>query len=158
MNKKIYIPFILISIIFINNCVFTPKYANYEGINFQIEIDKFTGDRELNNFLKSKLKRYNNKKNKKLNILTLDLNSKFERNSIAKNTKGEVTKYELKAIVNITLKFDDETRVIVLTEKFKIDKIEDSVEQNNYIIIVKKDFADQIVDKLIFDIRTKENK
>ena len=93
-----------------------------------------------------------------MNILTLDLNSKFERNSIAKNTKGEVTKYELKAIVNITLKFDDETRVIVLTEKFKIDKIEDSVEQNNYIIIVKKDFADQIVDKLIFDIRTKENK
>ena len=158
MNKKIYIPFILITIIFINSCGFTPKYANYEGINFQIEIDKFTGDRELNNFLKSKLKRYNNKKNKKLNILTLDLNSKFERNSIAKNTKGEVTKYELKAIVNITLKFDDETRVIVLTEKFKIDKIEDSVEQNNYIIIVKKDFADQIVEKLIFDIRTKENK
>ena len=31
----------------------------------------------------------------------------LERNSIAKNTKGEVTKYELKAIVNITLKFAD---------------------------------------------------
>ena len=63
MIKKICISLILITIPFIYSCGFTPKYANYEGINFQIEIDKSTGDRELNNFLKSKLKRYNNKKN-----------------------------------------------------------------------------------------------
>ena len=79
MIKKICISFILITIPFIYSCGFTPKYANYEGINFQIEIDKFTGDRELNNFLKSKLKRYNNKKNEDLEILSLDLNSKFEK-------------------------------------------------------------------------------
>ena len=158
MIKKICISFVLITIPFIYGCGFTPKYANYEGINFQIEIDKFTGDRELNNFLKSKLKRYNNKKNEDLEILSLNLNSKFERNSIAKNTKGEITKYELKAIVNITLKFEDKTREMVFYEIFKIDKIDDTVEQNNYILIVKKDFADQIIDKLIFDIRTKGNK
>ena len=158
MIKKICISFVLITIPFIYGCGFTPKYANYEGINFQIEIDKFTGDRELNNFLKSTLKRYNNKKNEDLEILSLNLNSKFERNSIAKNTKGEITKYELKAIVNITLKFEDKTREMVFDERFKIDKIDDTVEQNNYILIVKKDFADQIIDKLIFDIRTKGNK
>ena len=92
-----------------------------------------------------------------MEILSLDLNSKFERNSIAKNTKGEVTKYELKAIVNITLKFENKTREMIFDERFKIDKIDDTVEQNNYILIIKKDFADQIIDKLIFDIRTKGN-
>lgn len=158
MIKKICISFILISIPFIYSCGFTPKYANYEGINFQIEIDKSTGDRELNNFLKSKLKRYNNKKNKDLEILSLDLNSKFEKNSIAKNTKGEITKYELRAIVNINLIFENKTREVIFDERFKIDKIDDSVEQNNYILIIKKDFANEIIDKLIFDIRTNENK
>lgn len=158
MIKKICISFILITIPFIYSCGFTPKYANYEGINFQIEIGKSTGDRELNNFLKSNLKRYNNKKNEDLEILNLDLNSKFEKNSIAKNTKGEVTKYELKAIVNITLIFENKTREVIFDERFKIDKIDDSVEQNNYILIIKKDFANEIIDKLIFDIRTNGNK
>lgn len=158
MIKKICISFILITIPFIYSCGFTPKYANYEGINFQIEIGKSTGDRELNNFLKSKLKRYNNKKNENLEILSLDLNSKFEKNSIAKNTKGEITKYELKAIVNITLIFENKTREVIFDERFKIDKIDDSVEQNNYILIIKKDFANEIIDKLIFDIRTNGNK
>ena len=158
MVKKICISFILITIPFIYSCGFTPKYANYEGINFQIEIGKSTGDRELNNFLKSKLKRYNNKKNENLEILSLDLNSKFEKNSIAKNTKGEITKYELKAIVNITLIFENKTREVIFDERFKIDKIDDSVEQNNYILIIKKDFANEIIDKLIFDIRTNGNK
>ena len=158
MIKKICISFILITIPFIYSCGFTPKYANYEGINFQIEIGKSTGDRELNNFLKSNLKRYNNKKNEDLEILNLDLNSKFEKNSIAKHTKGEVTKYELKAIVNITLIFENKTREVIFDERFKIDKIDDSVEQNNYILIIKKDFANEIIDKLIFDIRTNGNK
>ena len=158
MTKKICISFILITIPFIYSCGFTPKYANYEGINFQIEIDKSTGDRELNNFLKSKLKRYNNKKNEDLEILSLDLNSKFEKNSIAKNTKGEITKYELSAIVIITLTFENKTREMIFDERFKIDKIDDSVEQNNYILIIKKDFANEIIDKLIFDIRTNGNK
>ena len=158
MIKKICISLILITIPFIYSCGFTPKYANYEGINFQIEIDKSTGDRELNNFLKSNLKRYNNKKNEDLEILNLDLNSKFEKNSIAKNTKGEDTKYELKAIENITLIFENKTREVILDERFKIDKIDDSVEQNNYILIIKKDFANEIIDKLIFDIRTNGNK
>ena len=158
MIKKICISLILITIPFIYSCGFTPKYANYEGINFQIEIGKSTGDRELNNFLKSNLKRYNNKKNKDLEILSLDLNSKFEKNSIAKNTKGEITKYELRAIVNITLIFENKTREVIFDERFKIDKIDDSVEQNNYILIIKKDFANEIIDKLIFDIRTNGNK
>ena len=158
MIKKICISFILIIIPLVYSCGFTPKYANYEGINFQIEIGKSTGDRELNNFLKSNLKRYNNKKNEDLEILNLDLNSKFEKNSIAKNTKGEVTKYELKAIVNITLIFENRTREVIFDERFKIDKIDDSVEQNNYILIIKKDFANEIIDKLIFDIRTNGNK
>ena len=47
---------------------------------------------------------------------------------------------------------------MIFDERFKIDKIDDSVEQNNYILIIKKDFANQIIDKLIFDIRINGNK
>ena len=41
-------------IFFLTNCGFTPVYQNYTNINYSIEQVDYTGDRELNNFLKSK--------------------------------------------------------------------------------------------------------
>ena len=41
-------------LIFLSNCGFTPIYLNNKNINFSIEQVNYTGDRELNNFLKTK--------------------------------------------------------------------------------------------------------
>ena len=37
-------------------------------------------------------------------------------------------------------------------EEFKIDNIEDNVEENNYIRIIKRNFAEIISEKLILNI------
>ena len=42
-------------IFFLTNCGFTPVYQNNTNINYSIEQVDYTGDRELNNFLKSNL-------------------------------------------------------------------------------------------------------
>ena len=152
MKKKI---FLLIIILFLNNnCGFTPKYAGYGGINYDLNINKISGDRELNNFIKSQLKRYESKKEDGLEVIYIDMESKFEKKAIARNTKGNVTKFDLVAQVEVTLKSKDVTKKLTVKDNFKIDKIEDSVEESNYILIVKKDFAERIMDKLIFYIRT----
>ena len=54
--KKL-IPFFLI-IIFLNNCGYTPQYALNKNVNFTIDLVEISGDREFNNFLKTRLKRY----------------------------------------------------------------------------------------------------
>ena len=52
---------IILSIIFfLTNCGFSPIYLKNENRNFSIEKVIYTGDRELNNFLKSNLKNYKN--------------------------------------------------------------------------------------------------
>ena len=82
------------------------------------------------------------------------MESKFEKKAIARNTKGNVTRFDLVAQVEVTLKTKDFTKQLTIKDNFKIDKIEDSVEESNYILIVKKDFAERIMEKLIFYIRT----
>ena len=152
MRRKI---FLLIIILFLtNNCGFTPKYAGYKGINYDLDLNKISGDRELNNFVKSQLKRYENKKESEIEIITIDIESKFEKKAIARNTKGNVTRFDLIAQVEVTLTLEDITKKLTINDNFKIDKIEDSVEESNYILIVKKDFAKRTMEKLIFYIRT----
>ena len=152
MKKKIYL---LIIILFLNNnCGFTPKYAGYKGINYDLSIDKMSGDRELNNFIKSQLRRYENKKESEIKIINIDIESKFEKKAIARNTKGNVTRFDLITQVELILSSKDFTQKLTIRDNFKIDKIEDSVEESNYILIVKKDIAERIMEKLIFYIRT----
>ena len=55
---------ILIFLIFlaVNNCGYTPIYKLNENLNFKISKITFEGDRLINNYLDSKFKRYNEKK------------------------------------------------------------------------------------------------
>jgi len=152
MKKKIFL--IIIIFFFTNSCGFTPKYAGYGGINYNLNINEVSGDRELNNYIKSQLRRYENKKTSELQIIDIDIVSNFEKKAIARNTKGNTTRYNLVAKVEVALISKKHTKKLAFTENFKIDKIEDSVEENNYILIIKRDFAKRIIDKLIFDIRT----
>ena len=43
-------------IFFLSNCGFTPIYLKNTDVNFSIEQINYTGDTELNNFLKTNLK------------------------------------------------------------------------------------------------------
>ena len=53
---------IILIFMFLNSCGFTPLYTNNSDVNFSIEQVNYTGDRELNNFLKTNLNKYKNEK------------------------------------------------------------------------------------------------
>jgi len=150
MLKKL---FPIIIILFLStSCGFEPKYKGFEGVDFILKLQKSSGDRELNNAIKSQLSRYGNGKDD-YDIIKLDLDSKFEKISISKNSKGEITKYNLRAEVNLKITSNEKEKDVFFIEEFKIDKISDAVEEKNYIQIIKKDFAQSIVRRLILDIR-----
>ena len=150
MLKKL-LPIIII--LFLSTaCGFEPKYKGFKGIDFALKLEKSSGDRELNNAIKSQLSRYTKEKDN-YDRIKLDLESKFKKISISKNSKGEITRYNLKAEVSLKITSNEETRDVFFIEEFKIDKISDTVEEKNYIQIIKKDFAQSIVRRLILDIR-----
>lgn len=150
MLKKL-LPVIIV-LFLSTSCGFEPKYKGFDGVNFILKLQNASGDRELNNAIKSQLSRYDNGKDN-YNIIKLDLVSKFEKISISKNSKGEITRYNLRAEVSLKITLDQKQRDVFFIEEFKIDKISDTVEEKNYIQIIKKDFAQSIVRRLILDLR-----
>jgi len=147
--KKL-IPIFLIMIL-LNNCGYTPRYAVNKNINFTIDLIEFTGDREFNNFLKSKLTRYkknkdNNKKNYKLN-----LDTEYKKNIKSRDSTGSAEKYELVIIVNAIVQSElIEPKKLIFEEKFIMNKFEDAFEEKNYEKTIKENFSDLILDRIIF--------
>ena len=68
---------IVITLIILTGCGFTPMYSKKNNNNnFSIEEINFSGERELNNFLKIGLMRYQNSSDKKFSI---DVESEFSK-------------------------------------------------------------------------------
>jgi hypothetical protein len=84
---------ILTLIFFLANCGFTPIYLKNNNINFSIEQIEFAGDRDLNNFLKINLDRYKSEKND--NKIFLDVETKYEKNILSKDSTGKISSYQL---------------------------------------------------------------
>tara|TARA_B100002052_G_scaffold250847_1_gene238664 strand:- start:40 stop:504 length:465 start_codon:yes stop_codon:yes gene_type:complete len=150
MSKIKITSFLIIIIFFLNNCGFTPQYAGFKGIDFSLNINRMEGDRELNNAIKSQLDRYNKKQS--IKIIDVDIKSKFSKDILSKDSTGKATKYNLKANFEFTLGTGSVSRTIKMFEEFKIDNIEDNVEENNYIKIIKRNFAEIVSKKLILNI------
>ena len=87
---------------FLTNCGFTPIYLKNTNVNFSIEQVNYTGDRELNNFLKTNLIQYKNEKIN--NKIYIEANSIYEKIVLSKDGTGEVTNYQLEVEVIFLIK------------------------------------------------------
>jgi len=135
-------------IFFLTNCGFTPVYQNYTNINYSIEQVDYTGDRELNNFLKSNLKKYKNEKiDKKIFI---EVNSIYKKNILTKDSTGKITSYELEAVVIFLIQ--PLNRKIQIIEKKIMNSMDDKFEETRQERIIKQSFVSSISNKLISEI------
>ena len=141
MKKSIII---LSLIFFLSNCGFTPVYQKNTKVNFSIEQIDYSGDRELNNFLKTNLDKYKNKKTN--NKIYIETTSVFTKTILSKNATGEVTSYQLKAQVEFLIK--PKNKVIIMTEKYIMNSISDKFEETRYVRTIKQNFASTIASKL----------
>ena len=135
-------------IFFLTNCGFTPVYLKNTNINYSIEQVDYTGDRELNNFLKSNLNKYKNGKiDKKIFI---EINSIYKKNILTKDGTGKITSYELEAVVIFLIQpLNKEIRVI---EKKIMNSMDDKFEETRQERIIKQSFVSSISNKLISEI------
>ena len=141
MRKNI----ILLSLIFfITSCGFAPIYLNNSNVNFSIEQVIYSGDRELNNFLKTNLNQY--KKKKIDNKIFIEAKSVYEKIILSKNSTGEVTNYQLEAEVTFLIK--PMNRVIKITEKKIMNSMDDKFEEARNENSIKQSFASSISRKL----------
>ena len=151
--NKIKIPsFLIILSIFIYSCGFSPQYAGFKNLEFDLIVDKVSGDRDFNNEIKSQIKRYDRGR-VDVEKIRISYDSDYEKIILTKNTKGEATKYNLKVNVMFDISSENYSTKIVFNDEFSIDKIDDTIEENNYIKIVKRNFAERAIEKIILNIR-----
>jgi len=136
---------ILIVILFTSNCGFTPVYLN-EGIKeISIEQIKLSGDRTLNNYLKSNLNKYRNKESTKK--ISLEVVSYYQKNILSKDSSGDTNKYELETEVIFTINPYDQRL------SFKQNKIMENManksDERKFEISTKQTFANTIVNELM---------
>ena len=144
MKKNILV---ITLIFFLVNCGFTPIYLMKKG-NFSIEQVNYTGDKELNNFLKTNLDQYKNKKID--NKIYIEADSVYKKIVLSKDGAGEVTNYQLEAEVIFLIK--PLNKKIKITEKKIMDSMDDKFEEARKERTIKQSFASSISNKLSSEI------
>ena len=132
---------------FLNSCGFQPIYSKNNNVNFSIEQIDFTGDRELNNFIKTNLYQYKNSDNNKIFI---EAKSEYNKFILTKDGKGEVTNYELNAEIVFLIK--PTNKQIKISEKKIMESMADKFEESKYEKSIKQNFASSITFKLIQEL------
>jgi len=142
---------IIISLIlFLNSCGFTPIYLNKNDVKFSIEQVNYSGDRDLNNFLKMNLDQYKNEKID--NKFSIDAKSTYKKIILSKDGTGKVTNYQLEAEVIFLIKsIDKEIKII---ERKIIDSMDDKFEEARHERTIKQSFASSITNKLTSELIT----
>ena len=145
--KKI---FILLVIIIIPSCGYTPIYKDNLNQNIGISILSIEGSDILNKKLDIELDKYINKNSE--NLFKIKVMTKFEKEIISKDSKGNPTNFELSASVKFTIVFENEEKMFVFEENLKIKNKEDSFEQQKYENIIISNFAKSFEQKLILGL------
>lgn len=150
MKKKIILIFVLFTIV--SACGF--KIVNQDQLrNFNIEKIVASGDKRINYFIKNKLKINRNIENKKL--ITLNLNTKKTKSVKEKNIKNEITKYEIRILVDIKFTILGENKVgsfaLVDTGDYDVSKIHSQTLNNekNLIKILTENISDELNENLV---------
>ena len=123
MFKKFAVSLILL--LFTVNCGFTPIYSN-KNINISIEKLNFTGDRTINNYLKSNLYRYKNKDSTKK--IFLDVETNYKKNHLSKDSSGAINKYEL--IAQVTFIINPGNQKIEFIQKKIMENMNNKFDEN----------------------------
>ena len=150
MSKLKTISILLSFLILINHCGYTAQYAKKRDLDFSIQINNLTGDRDFNNSLKSELNRYFNIEKAKIKNFIINATSNYDKNTILKDSSGKPVEYELKITVNFEVNIDETKKNIVIKDSFEMKKIDDAFEENKYEKTIKNNFAKIIKEELIF--------
>ena len=147
MKKYIYI--ILLPLIFLS-CDYKPIYSNKNNYNFVIEKIDFDGDREINNLINKKLKKFQNKENeKKISISTI---SSYEKISQSKDLSGKTTNYLVIINVFFEIKKENKLEKISFKEEFLIKNFSNKFEENNLEKIKKENLIDLVISRLVIQL------
>ena len=147
LKKKLILilfPMLLIS------CGYAPLYKNLQNLDFTISIKNTSGDRKVNNLVKSKLNSYTKNETKK--IYNINYISDYRKVITAKDTTGAATEYKLILKINFLIKSSEINKNCKFSESFNMQSISDRLEEIEYEENIQKSLVNIITRKLILQL------
>ena len=149
MKKLKSINLFLIFFLFIS-CGYSPLYKDLSNFNFSITLNEVNGNRTINNLIKSKLNTYNSKDAEKK--YDIDINTKYMKDIIAKDTTGAATEYKLTVSTSFKVSSNDYGREFLFQESFNMNSISDKLEEKDYEENIQSNLVNTITRKLILQL------
>jgi len=145
MNKNFFL--ILILLIIISGCGYSPTFKNSDNKNIKIEINEMSGDNFINTQIYSRLAVYSNTLANSSFKITIQTD--YEKQNLSKDLTGRITNYELKFTAEIDVNFIELSKKIIIEESFLLNNSSDTFNNNENENLIKKDFANIVAEKLM---------
>ena len=154
--KNLKLITIAISLILLTGCGFK-IIDKRELLNFNIKEISTYGDKRINFELKNKLSDYNDTNSSK--VIKIELDTKKNKSIKEKNISNEITKYQIKIIVNVKLIKTDNTNNLEFTieregDYIVADKFSQTLNNEKKII---RNITEKISESIIGEIINKLN-
>ena len=150
--KNLKLITIAISLILLTGCGFK-IIDKRELLNFNIKEISTNGDRRINFELKNKLSDYNDINSSK--VIKIELDTKKTKSIKEKNISNEITKYQIKVIVNVKLIKTDNTNNLEFTieregDYVVADKFSQTLNNEKKLIRnITEKISESIIDEII---------
>ena len=139
---------VLLAFIFLTSCGYTPIYSN-KNFDFKLENIILSKNNKINNKIKKRLHYFSNRESKK--IIYLEVNAQKQINIIAKDSKGDPSRYEMVVSINIKTTYDKNQNVDQLfEEKFNYNTNANKFSLSQYEKVVEDLLIDQNIHRIIF--------
>ena len=148
MLKKIFFTIIILNLL--SHCEYKPVFSNQNKVNYKIIVTSVTGDKEINNFIATMIKKNSEESSNK--ILNVSFDTKYTKNILAKNAAGRITDYQVNVITKFTIQKENDSENFSINEKFNFKKMTDMYEEKNYERTIRKNLANSISQKLILKL------
>ena len=144
----------IIFLIFLSNCGYSSVYKDSKSNDIFMNIVSMQGDKLINNLIKNQLELYSNVSSQ--NIYNINISTNFQKITLAKNSSGAATNYQLTVNSNFEVNFKGEIFNYSFKESLDIKNFSDTFEQNNYENTIKINFASSMREKLIIKLLEKQ--
>ena len=154
--KNLKLITIAISLVLLTGCGFK-IIDKRELLNFNIKEISTNGDKRINFELKNKLSDYNDSNSSK--VIRIELDTKKTKSIKEKNISNEITKYQIKVIVNVKLIKTDNTNNLEFTieregDYVVADKFSQTLNNEKKLI---RNITEKISESIIGEIINKLN-
>ena len=139
--------FIIVLFLFVIGCGFTPVYKDFSNEDLNIQIEKFSGDKTINDTIKNKLNIVSNESSD--NIYILNINTNLNKIPISKDKKGNTTIFKLTASSKVDINFKSNNKIVSINQSSNLESSNDNFDTDTYERTIKENFGTSIANEII---------